>query len=267
MSTAPSLARKAAGRGEPEAPPAAPEAIINPVREPWEDLVTPRVILTYTRPDYQRLCRLAQATAAPRYLWDCALRAGSWEGQPVTIAAPAMGAPYAVMVLEKLIALGARLALALGWCGSLQPHVGLGDLILPTAAVSGEGTSQYYCSGEEAPGPDAGCCALLRQGLEEAQTSWHAGPVWSTDAIYRETADLVRRHQAQGVLGVDMELAALFAVGRFRQVPVAGLLVVADELATLQWRPGYRSEAFRQARRQAAELALTAAARWSADHV
>jgi uridine phosphorylase len=269
MSTDPAPARKAPGARASvlAAPPPAPEAIINPVREAWEEPVTARVILTFTRPDYERLCRLAQAAAAPRYLWDCALRAGSWQGQPVTIAAPTLGAPYAAMVLEKLIALGARLALALGWCGSLQPHVGLGDLLLPTAAVSGDGTSRYYCSGEQDPGPDAACCARLRQALAKAQLPWHAGPVWSTDALYRETVDLVWHYQARGILGVDMEMAALFAVGRFRGVAVAGLLVVAEELADLKWRPGYRSAAFRQARRQAAELALTAAAQWSADYV
>ena len=74
-------------------------------------------------------------------------------------------------------------------------------------------------------------------------------------------------YQAQGVLGVDMEMAALFAVGRFRQVPVAGLLVVSDELATLQWRPGYRSERFRRARDQAARLVLAAAVQWDGGHV
>ncbi len=62
-------------------------------------------------------------------------------------------------------------------------------------------------------------------------------------------------------------MSALFAVGRFRQVPVAGLLVVSDELATLSWQPGYRSEGFRQAREQAARLVLDVAAQWEADHV
>ena len=43
--------------------------------------------------------------------------------QPITLMAPALGAPYAVMVLEKLLVLGARMVLALGWCGSLQSHL------------------------------------------------------------------------------------------------------------------------------------------------
>jgi uridine phosphorylase len=246
---------------------AAPEAIINPVRETWEEPVTARVILTYTKPDYQLLCRLAGAEGAPRHIWDCALRAGAFQGKAVTIAAPAMGAPYAVMVLEKLIALGARMALALGWCGSLQTRVGLGHLVLPGTAVSGEGTSRYYALKDQPLAADKKLSALLRRQLEQTGVTWHNGAIWSTDAIYRETADLVRQQQSQGILGVDMEMAALFAVGRFRRVPVAGLLVVSDELATLEWRPGYRAEAFRQARHQAAQLTLAAAAQWEDDHV
>ncbi len=48
------------------------------------------------------------------------------------------------MVMEKLIVLGARMVLLFGYCGSLQSDVRIGDLFVPTDAVSGEGTSQYY---------------------------------------------------------------------------------------------------------------------------
>jgi len=253
--------------GTPELRPSAGEAVINPSRAPGEASVSARVILTFVRPDYQYLCRLTQAAADSRHLWECALREGLWEGQPVTIVAPAMGAPYAVMVLEKLIALGARMVLALGWCGSLQPGVNNGDLLLPTLAVAGEGTSRHYARGDGDPAPAAALIARLQQTLANSDLSWHAGPIWTTDAIFRETPDLIQHYQAQGVLGVEMEMSALFAVGRFRQVPVAGLLVVSDELATLSWQPGYRSERFRQAREQAARLVLNVAAQWEADHV
>jgi uridine phosphorylase len=247
-----------------------PEAIINPRRAPGETPVSERVILTFVQPDYQWLCRLVQAAQPVRYLWDCACREGLLQGKPVTVVAPAMGAPYAVMVLERLIALGARMVLALGWCGSLQPEVAIGSLVLPTAAVSGEGTSRYYpLAGGEAgdPAPDPALLALLREELEGSEGVYHAGPMWTTDAIYRETSELVRNLQAQGLLAVDLEMAALFQVGQFRQVPLAGLLVVSDELATLRWRHGHRSERFRQGRDLAARLILGAAARWEPPHV
>ena len=242
-------------------------AIINPTREPWDDPVTARVILTFTLPDYRYLCRLVQPKDSPRYIYNCALREGRWHDRPITLTAPALGAPYAVMVLEKLMVLGARMVLALGWCGSLQPGLAIGDLVLPTATVSTEGTSRHYPLNGRPPDPDPGLTEILRQLLEASGHPWQEGPVWSTDGFYRETVQQVEAYQAQGVLGVDMEMAALFTVGRFRQVPVAGLLVVSDELATLQWNPGYRSERFRRARDQAARLVLAAAAQWEGSHV
>jgi uridine phosphorylase len=241
-------------------------AIINPTREAWDTPVTARVILTFTLPDYRYLCRLVQPQDTPRSIYNCTLREGHWGGRPITLTAPALGAPYAVMVLEKLMVLGARMVLALGWCGSIQPHLKIGDLVLPSATVSTEGTSRHYPLNGQAPDPDPGLHGVLRRLLSTSDHPWQEGPVWSTDGFFRETVQLVQAYQAQGVLGVDMEMAALFTVGRFRQVPVAGLLVVSDELATLQWQPGYRSERFRQARDQAARLVLAAAAEWEGGH-
>ena len=235
-------------------------ALINPTREPGEAPVSSRVILAFTRPDYHYLCRVAHAGGPPRYLWDCAVHEGSWEGQGIAVAGPALGGPYAVMVLERLIALGARVILALGWCGSLQNHVKVGSLVIPTAAVSGDGASRHYLPPGAQPAPHPDLIRLLQDQLEGTDIPRHCGPVWTTDAFYRETPEQVRHYQALGVLGVDLELAALFAVGRFRQVAVAGLLAVSDELADLTWRPGFSTPAFRQGRREAARAVLAAAA-------
>jgi len=240
-------------------------ALINPVREAVEVPVAARAILTFARPDFLLLCRLAQATAPLRYIWGCEVRLGRWQDRTLTIVAPALGAPYAAMVLEKLIVLGARMILALGWCGSLQPHLGVGSLVLPCAAVPGDGTSRHYVGGE--PEPDPSLYELLKGRLAAGDTSWHTGRILSTDALYRETPGLVRHYQGLGVLAIDLELAALFAVGRYRRVPVAGLAVVSDELGTLTWRPGHRLPRFHQARETASGIVLAAAAQWEADRV
>ncbi len=241
-------------------------AIINPRPQTGEEPVAARVIQAFTRPDYQLLCRLAHTQGTACRLWDCAYRTGSWEGRPLTIVAPAMGAPYAAMVLEKLIALGAKMVLALGWCGSLQPEVRVGSLILPTEAVSADGTSPHYHREEGHPSPDPLLYTLMEQHLAAVGLPWHFGTVWTTDAFYRETEPLVRQYQSVGALGVELEMAALFAVGQFRGVAVAGLLLVSDELFTYCWEPGCRSARFRQAREQAARLVLKTAAAWEDGH-
>jgi uridine phosphorylase len=164
------------------------------------------------------------------------------------------------MLLEKLICLGARRVLALGWCGSLASMVRIGHLILPRGAVPGDGTSPHYCPDGAVISPDLDLYTFLARRLGDGPVPWHTGPVWTTDAFYRETPELVRSCQSRGILGIDLELAALLAVGQFREVAVAGLLVVSDELFTLQWRPAGPSPEFRQAREVAARLILDAAA-------
>ena len=236
------------------------EVLIHPTREPGEETVTPTVILTFTQPDYRVLCRLIKAQDQPRHIWDCACRPGFWKGEALTVMAPAMGAPYAAMVLEKLIVLGARRVLVLGWCGSLSSAVRIGDLILPDLAIPGDGTSPHYCPEPGGIPPHPGLYELLAACLQDTEVPWHVGPVWSTDAIYRETRGLVQSCQAQGILGIDLELAALFAVGRFRGIAVAGLMIVSDELFTFTWQPARGSQPFRLAREKAFHLVLDIAA-------
>lgn len=236
-----------------------PEALIQPTREPGEKAVMPTVVMTFTQPDYRALCRLGQAQAPPRQVWGCPHRLATWQRTSLTVVAPALGGPYAALVLEKLIALGARRVLALGWCGSLASAVRIGHLILPTRAFPGDGTSPHYCRDAGMVPPHQGLRDLLAECLGNSGHPWHAGPVWSTDAFYRETKELLRSCQAQGFLGIDLEMAALFAVARFRQIALAGLLVVSDELFALQWRPARGSQPFRQARKTALTLMLDAA--------
>jgi purine-nucleoside phosphorylase len=66
------------------------------------------------------------------------------------------------------------------------------------------------------------------------------GRTWSTDAPYRETREEAISYQAEGVLTVDMEMAALLAVAEARAVAAAGVLVVGDSLAGGTWRPPER---------------------------
>jgi uridine phosphorylase len=234
------------------------ETIINPRRGKREAAVAPRLLMTFTRPDYHYACQLAAAQSVAHSIVDCPIREGFWQGQPVTLAGPAPGAPYAVMVLEKLIALGAQTVLAFGWCGSLRAEVRIGDLIVPTAAYSEEGTSGHYPVAQPEPRPAAALCLTLQQQLQLAGLPFQPGRVWTTDAIYRETRTKVLTYGSQGMVAVEMEMSALFTVARFRGVALAGLLVVSDELFTLTWRHGLRDEHFRRRRQQALGAALDA---------
>lgn len=169
------------------------------------------------------------------------------------VCGPVMGAPVAVMVLERLIASGAKRVILFGVCGSLTPALSVGDVLLPERAVAEEGTSSLY------PGtsPPAAAPALVEQlaaalGGEGIDTA--RGPIWTTDAPYRETAAKVRAHAAQGVMAVDMECSALFTVAAYRRIELAAVLVVSDTLWDGVWRPGFKNKKMQRRRRRVGEL-------------
>lgn len=175
---------------------------------------------------------------------------------PITLAGPMIGAPQAVLVLERLIVLGVTDILAIGWCGSLQPDVHIGDVVLPVSAESQEGTSGHYPLDIPQPGPSFDLLNPFEKALESRGLRVHKGSVWSTDAPFREMKSQVLKYQAEGVLAVDMETSALFTVAHFRSVRLAVAMVVSDELSTLKWHHGFRDVKFKESREWLAEEAL-----------
>jgi uridine phosphorylase len=162
------------------------------------------------------------------------------------VAGPAVGAPMAVLCMEKLIVLGAKRIILVGWCGALQQGLEVGSVLLPGQALCGEGTSRYYSS-ESGPKPSADLISWLRDTLSRRMVSWQEGRVWSTDAPYRESRDLLARlRKEQDIVAIDMEYSALCTVSLFRGIEFAALMLVSDELWQKEWKPGFSTPEFRR---------------------
>jgi uridine phosphorylase len=241
------------------AQPGVPEdrCVIDPQKSTREDTLPPVAILVFSPEDLNLF--LACFSEPPRrshkfYLSD--VFTGSYEGEPVAVAGPMLGAPQSVLVLEKMIALGAKRFIAAGWCGSLLKEVQIGDIVLPAGAISEEGTSVHYPGAQCTPSPRL--TEPLRSVLASTGLTVYEGTVWTTDAPFRETRAKLEAFQSQGVLGVDMETSALFTVSRFRGVDLAVVLVVSDTLSGLKWKHGFRDPVFLESRKKVIESSLTA---------
>jgi purine-nucleoside phosphorylase len=162
----------------------------------------------------------------------------SVDGLPMAFVNCGVGAPAAVLVLEETVALGARACLFTGTCGALQEDMVHRELVLPTRAVRDEGTSFHYAPPSRYSSPHPELAAALRDTLRDSGFRFREAALWTTDAPYRETAEKIARLRSEGCAAVDMEGAALFSAGRFRNTPVAGLLAAQDSLATGGWRAG-----------------------------
>jgi uridine phosphorylase len=157
------------------------------------------------------------------------------DGRRLSLLHPGVGAPLAAALLEEVIGLGCRKFVACGGAGVLDRSIALGHLVVPTSAIRDEGTSYHYlppgCEAE--PSPEG--VAAVEQVLVRRGCAYVKGKTWTTDALYRETAEKVRRRRGQGCLTVEMEAAALFAVARFRAVVLAQLLYGGDDVSGGEW--------------------------------
>ncbi len=89
--------------------------------------------------------------------------------------------------------------------------------------------------------------------LHQNRIDTREGLIWTTDAVFRETADKVRHYRDLGALGVEMELSALYTVGKHLDIELGAVLVVSDELSTFKWRPGFKTDRFKAARNAVCE--------------
>jgi uridine phosphorylase len=144
----------------------------------------------------------------------------------VGVCCMGIGAPAVSAQMEILIALGVRRFLSVGTAGGLLADQAPGDVVVATGAVRDEGTSLHYLDAGIEVVPDAALTDALANALARAGIEARSGSTWTTDAPFRETKQKIEELRSQGVLAVEMEAAALFAVAQVRGVELASALVV-----------------------------------------
>ena len=158
--------------------------------------------------------------------------------QPIGVLHPAgPGAPMMAAALEELIAFGVARFVAIGLAGSLQPDLFSGDIVLCDRALRDEGTSYHYLPPARSVAAHPALVQQIAAALVARGISHSIGTTWTTDAPYRETRRAVEACRAEGVKTVEMETAALFAVGERLKVPTAALFVISDRLIDHAWQP------------------------------
>jgi purine-nucleoside phosphorylase len=232
------------------------DSIVNPVKTKNTPDIGSLAVIAATETDLSFLCDLFRIDKDDyRRLFTSRLYSSNSSPDGICLTGPVIGSPYAAMILETLICWGACRVLFLGWCGAVSKHVKIGELILPTAALVDEGTTRNYAepsSGQSKPA--LAMLSVVEQVLDANRIDFHSGKIWTTDGVYRETPEKVGNYQQKGILAVEMEVSALFSVAQFRQVELGAILVVSDELSSLQWRPGFKDKHFVAGRQTACRM-------------
>lgn len=229
------------------------DAIINPVMGKKPPQLGKLCVMVANQPDFDYLNRLlkTERSGSRRILMS---RLNCGDNTTLSIIGPFIGAPYAVILLESLIAWGIRGVVFFGWCGALSKDIKIGDVIIPDKALIDDGTSKSYVPNASEAFPSDSMQTLIKTSCIKNKIKFYEGPVWSTDAIFRETSKKVGFYQKKNALAVEMEAAALFSAGCFRKIDVGCILVVSDELASTKWKPGFNAPVFKERRYQVCEM-------------
>ena len=141
-----------------------------------------------------------------------------------------MGSANAATVMDLLSAINPKAVLFLGKCGGLKKKNLLGDLVLPIAAIRGEGTSDDYFPPEVPALPSFMIQRAVSGAVRDRDLDYWTGTVYTTNRRVWEHDDAFKeRLRTLRAMAIDMETATLFMTGFANEIPVGALLLVSDQ--------------------------------------
>lgn len=147
----------------------------------------------------------------------------------ITIIDFGMGSPNAAMIMDILSAVHPRAVLFLGKCGGLRDKNHVGDYILPSAAIRGEGTSNDYFPPEIPALPAFNLQRAVSSNIRDFGKDYWTGTVYTTNRRVWEHDERFKDYlRTSRAMAIDMETATLFSVGFHNSIPTGALLLVSD---------------------------------------
>lgn len=157
---------------------------------------------------------------------------GMFKGTKVTSINGGRFAADTGITTEILCNAAPKAMIRLGSCGSLSTDVKIGDLVVVNSTFSGEGVTPYYVDKDFKTAPDKGFSDALVKGARALGLNVHVGKCWSTDAILRETREVVGKAVNEGCIAVDMVSSVFLTICQLYKIPAAVILAVSDNVIT-----------------------------------
>jgi uridine phosphorylase len=187
---------------------------------------------------------------------DYEMHSGTLEGKRVTVGNGGRYAPDTAITTEILCGAGAQSLIRIGSCGSLQEHVKIGDLVIVTGALRGEGTSRYYVAENFSTTAHADIINALKAAAEGLKVRYHLGRIFTTDALFQETPELIQQLNEQNLLSIDMVTSTFLTITQVRDKKAGAVLAVSDEC--LCGKFGFRDPVFLEGEQKTIEVARKA---------
>jgi uridine phosphorylase len=178
---------------------------------------------------------LATGLAIRERAWPCFhTRLYRWrvDGTEYGIIGGTIGASFAVLVAEELFALGCEAVVTISSAGLIADNLQPPLFLLIDKALRDEGTSYHYLPPDRFAPASPDLADSVAERLCSACFPFSRGSSWTTDAPFRETAELIAARRAEGIIAVEMEAAALLAMGAALGKPVLCLAHITNSMAT-----------------------------------
>ena len=148
----------------------------------------------------------------------------------ITLINFGMGSASAATVMDLLSAIKPKAVLFLGKCGGLKKKNEVGDLILPIAAIRGEGTSNDYFPPEVPALPSFALQKAISTTIRDAGFDYWTGTCYTTNRrVWEHDDDFKKYLNSIRAMAIDMETATIFTVGFANKIPTGALLLVSDQ--------------------------------------
>ena len=150
--------------------------------------------------------------------------------EDISIINFSMGSAMAATIMDLLTAVKPKAVLFLGKTGSLKNYIGLGELILPIAAIRGEGTSNDYFPQEVPALPAFNLQKAISSTIRDYNKDYWTGTVYTTNRRLWEHDEKFKTYlRTIRATAIDMETATLFSVGFYNRIPTGALLMISDQ--------------------------------------
>lgn len=202
------------------------------------------------------LLNILQSPSRDLAFLDYEMHTGTYEGKKVTVGNGGRYAPDTAITTEILCAGGVDSLIRIGSCGALQEQIKIGELVIVTGALRGEGTSAYYVSRSFSTISHPDIVRALTQAAQALNVPYHLGSVFTTDALFQETPELIADLEQQRVAAIDMVTSAFLTIAQVRGKKAGAILAVSDEC--LNGKMGFRDPVFQAAEEKMVEVALKA---------
>lgn len=148
----------------------------------------------------------------------------------ITLINFGMGSPMAATMIDLLTAIRPKAVLFLGKCGGLKKKNKIGDLILPIAAIRGEGTSNDYLPAEVPALPAFALQKAISTTIRDYSLDYWTGTVYTTNRrVWEHDKSFKKYLKTLRAMAVDMETATIFTAGFANKIPTGALLLVSDQ--------------------------------------